>query len=139
MFTNPCFYAIIPCPVIPPLLWAQFAIWLLLTLHALVSRSWLALWAAAAVSLAACLTVPFSLGPLLFLATCLQLALAIAWREEADLLSGALFLLASAFLYLLAIFGLSMVHAKELWIVAYPVVFTLGTLIIFQRSPFQRG
>jgi hypothetical protein len=139
MDADPCFYAVIPCVMVKPIVWALTAIWLPLTVRAIISRSWLIMWASAAVTVAACLTVPFSFGPLLFFVTCLQLAVAIAWREEADLPSGILFLIVSVFLYLLTIGGLALFHAKELWIAAYPAAFAVGSLALFQSSPYKRG
>jgi hypothetical protein len=69
-------------------------IWLLLTARAIAGHSWRTLWAAAMLSLLFSLLTGFSIGPLSFLLTCLQLASAIAlrfgavWRDWLGLLLG---------------------------------------------------
>jgi hypothetical protein len=134
-----CAYFPIDCTAIQDILWVLIVVSLLLTLRGMASRSWRMMWASSAVSLAFCLIAIWSIGPLLFLLTCLQLATAIAWREEADLQSGLLFLFAGTFLFLVIVYGLAIVHAKELWVVAFPFAFLIGTLALKPRFSIRRG
>lgn len=53
---------------------------LLLTPLALFRRSWLLMWMAAALSLAASIITGFSIGPFIFLITAVQFAAAVALR-----------------------------------------------------------
>ncbi len=133
-----CAYFPVSCAVIQDILWVLIGVSLLLTVRATWSNSWQAMWAAALVSLAFCLIAIWSIGSLVFLLTCLQLATAIAWREGADLRSGSLFLLAGGLLYLVLVYGLAILHAQEVWVVAFPLAFVIGSLPLISALPAWR-
>ncbi|CCF85070.1 hypothetical protein [Nitrolancea hollandica] len=81
--------------LIAALLWGFLIASLILTAIGLWRRSWKFLWLAAGLSLVFSIAAGFSIGPLTFLLTCLQLAAAIASRRESGTQGWVLLLLAA--------------------------------------------
>ncbi|HET7095721.1 MAG TPA: hypothetical protein VFI22_19670 [Thermomicrobiales bacterium] len=74
----------IPIPMLQFALQALAFISAVLTLRAIVSSSWLMMWTGALVSLIFSLVALWSIGSLMYLATCLQLAAAVGIRRSAS-------------------------------------------------------
>jgi hypothetical protein len=135
---NQCAYFPVSCTVIQEILWVLIGVSLLLTVRAILSGSWQAMWAAALVSLAFCLIAIWSIGSLLFLLTCLQLAAAIALRRAVDLRGWAALILAGGMAFALVVYGLATLRAHESWAIAFPLAFVIGSLPLFSALPAWR-
>jgi hypothetical protein len=111
----------------------------LLTLRAIDSGTWLTMWVAALVSLTACLMAIWSIGSLLFLLTCLQLAAAVAIRQPVDWRGWIASLLAGMATFGIVIYGLAFARAWDLWLIAMPLAFALASLLLLTDLRLRRG
>lgn len=135
-----CLDGQLSCSVIQQVLWVLILISLLLTVRAILSRSWQTMWAVAAVSLAFCLIAIWSIGSLLFLLTCLQLAAALALRHSVALPRRVTSLLAGALAVLVIVYGLASLHAETMWVIAFPLAFIIASIPVFTAFPsHERG
>lgn len=133
-----CAYFPVSCTVIQEILWVLIVVSLLLTMRALWSGSWQTMWAAALVSLAFCLIAIWSIGSLLFLLTCLQLAAAIAMRRSVDVRGWATLILAGGIAFVLVVYGLASLRVQESWVIAFPLAFAIGSLPLISALPAWR-
>jgi hypothetical protein len=120
--------------VIQGALWALYVMSALLTLRAGISGSWVTLWVAAILSAVASLLWIWSIGSLLFLLPCVQLALAMALRRSADLRRGAMLLSAGIVTFAVVIYGLAIFRAQDVWLVAVPLAFVMWSLALFRNG-----
>jgi hypothetical protein len=95
---------------------------LLLTPVALLRRSWLLMWAAAAFSLATTFITAPSIGSFIFLITALQFAAAVALRWAVDPRGRAALLLLAALIWAIALAVQVALGWPALWVVALPLV-----------------
>jgi hypothetical protein len=100
------------------------------TLRALLSRTWMVMWMAAFASLVASTLGVYSIGAVIFLVTCLQIAVAAALRRGASWLglAGALFLGALTWIVIVPgqIYG-------SAWLGGFsvnPLIGVLGSLVV---------
>jgi hypothetical protein len=103
-------------PVAQPLIGVGAVASLVFTLRGIASHSWLMMWLAAAASFVVSALASFSIGPFVFLLTCLQLGAALALRRGAS---------SSAWLA-------SLLGGMLVWV----VVFALPTLVVIRRYPW---
>lgn len=110
------------------LLWGSLVGSLILTPIGIRKQSWKLLWLAAVLSLAFSIAAGFSIGPLIFLLTCLQLAAAVASRWEAGRREWVLLLLAALLIWIVVvpvqIAGLQWLP----WLLAFPVVAVIAAV-----------
>ncbi len=114
--------------LIAALLWGFLTASLILTAIGLWRRSWKFLWLAAGLSLVFSIAAGFSIGPLTFLLTCLQLAAAVASRRETGTRGWVLLLLAALLIWIVVvpvqIAGLQWLS----WLLAFPVVVVIAAV-----------
>jgi hypothetical protein len=114
--------------LIAVLLWGFLTASLILTVIGLRRRSWKLLWLAAGLSLVFSIAAGFSIGPLTFLLTCLQLAAVIASRRESGTKGWVLLLLAALLIWIVLvpvqIAGLQWLS----WLLAFPVVVVIAAV-----------
>lgn len=114
--------------LVATLLWGILITSLILTPIGIRQRSWKLLWLAAALSLVFSIAAGFSIGPLTFLLTCLQLATAVASRQEAGRRGWVLLLLAALLIWIIVvpvqIAGLPWLS----WLLAFPVVAVIAAV-----------
>lgn len=125
--------------VVQSALWGLMVISVLLTLRAIDSGTWLTMWVAALISLTASLIAIWSIGSLIFLLACLQVAAAVALRRSAGLWAWLAFLLAGLGAFGVIIFGLAFVRAWDLWLVVIPLAFAVASLSLVADLPLRRG
>ncbi len=110
------------------LLWGSLVASLILTPIGIRKQSWKLLWLAAVLSLAFSIAAGFSIGPLTFLLTCLQLAAAVAIRREAGRRGWMLLLLAALLIWIIVvpvqIAGLPWLS----WLLTFPVVAVIAAV-----------
>ncbi|HEU0115748.1 MAG TPA: hypothetical protein VFQ80_13775 [Thermomicrobiales bacterium] len=122
-----------PIPLLQTLLQALAFISVLLTLRAIEASSWPMMWGGALVSLIFCLVALWSIGSLLYLATCLQLAAAVGIRRSARVGSWAILLLAGVATFGVVVFGMGFARLETFWPVALPLAFALWSLLLVKR------
>lgn len=114
--------------LIATLLWGFLITSLILTPIGVRQQSWRLLWLAAVLSLVFSIATGFSIGPLTFLLTCLQLAAAVASRREAGTQGWVLLLLAALLIWIVVvpvqIAGLQWLP----WLLAFPVVVVIAAV-----------
>lgn len=119
----------------PEMVWCALIASVLLTPLALTTGSWFIMWVGALLSAAVSFFGMFSIGPLTFLLTCLQLAAAFALRRSASgeawkvpLLLGLVVwaLVVPAQILGLAVFGRAILG----WYGAFPLVAVMGTVAV---------
>jgi hypothetical protein len=108
---------------------------IVLTVVAIVSRSWLEMWVAALLSLVFSIVAGFSLGPFVFLLTSLQLMSAIGMRWRASGLTWTS-LLALGIIIWVALVPLQLISGVVLlpWLIGFPLVTLICTIILFARG-----
>jgi hypothetical protein len=111
---------------------------LLLTPLALLRRSWLLMWAAAALSLAASIITGVSIGPFIFLVTALQFAAAVALRWVATPRGWAALLLLAGLVWALALPVQIALGWLLPWVVAIPLVVIAASVAILVPRPRYR-
>lgn len=116
--------------VLQGVLWALMLLSILLTLRAIDSGTWSTMWVAALVSLTASLIAIWSIGSLIFLLTCVQLAVTVAIRWSVDWRGWTAALLAGIGAFGLITYGLAFVRAWDLWLIAMPLTFALASLLL---------
>jgi hypothetical protein len=121
--------------VIQGVLWVLMLLSALLTLRAALSGTWQTMWLGGLVSLAVSLVALWSIGSLIYLLTCLQLAAAIGLRRRVDWWGCAALLLSGVFAFGLLVYGLALLQAWDFWVIAFPLAFAVGSLIAFDRMP----
>ncbi len=89
--------------LVAALLWGFLIVSLILTAIGLRRQSWKLLWLAAGLSLVFGIAAGFSIGPLTFLLTCLQLAAAVASRRETGTQGWVLLLLAALLIWIVLV------------------------------------
>ena len=108
--------------LIATLLWGMLLASLVLTSIGIRRRSWKLLWLAAVLSLIFSIAAGFSIGPLAFLLTCLQLGAAVASRREAAIQEWVLLLLIALIIWIIVV-PLQITGLQWLpWLLAFPVV-----------------
>jgi hypothetical protein len=125
----------VSCTVLHEVLWVLIVVSLLLTARAGVSGSWQTMWVAALVSLAFCLIAIWSIGSLLAILTCFQLAAAVALRRAVDMRGWAALLISAPIAFLLVVYGLAVLQAERFWPIAFPLAFALGSLLLIGDFP----
>ncbi len=114
--------------LVAALLWGFLIVSLILTAIGLRRQSWKLLWLAAGLSLVFGIAAGFSIGPLTFLLTCLQLAAAVASRRETGTQGWVLLLLAALLIWIVLvpvqIAGLQWLS----WLLAFPVVVVIAAV-----------
>ncbi len=120
-------------------LWTLMVVSVLLTLRAIDSGTWLTMWVAALISLAASLIAIWSIGSLIFLLACLQLAAAVAIRRSVDWQGWIALLLTGTTTFGVVIYGLAFARAWDLWLVAMPLAVALASLILLTVLSVRRG
>ncbi len=120
------------------LLWGLVVVSLLLMLRAIDSGTWLTMWVAALVSLAASLIAIWSIGSLIFLLTCVQLAAAVAMRWAVGWRGWIVSLLAGASAFGVVIYGLAFVREWDLWLIAMPLAFAATSLLLLTDLRLRR-
>lgn len=103
----------IPGDTLQAILWLLGGISVLLTLRALLSRTWTTMWLAALVSLSASLLAIWSIGSLIFLLTCVQLAAAVAMRRASGTLEWVALLSAGVATFGLVVYGLAFLRHRH--------------------------
>jgi hypothetical protein len=121
--------------VIQGVLWVLMLLSALLTLRAVLSGTWQTMWLGGLVSLAASLIALWSIGSLINLLTCLQLAAAIGLRRRVDWRGWAALLLGGVLAFGLLAYGLALLQTWDFWVIAFPIAFGVGSLIAFDRMP----
>lgn len=120
-------------------LWALMVVSVLLTLRAIDSETWLTMWFAALLSLAASLIAIWSIGSLIFLLTCVQLAAAGAMRWPVGWRGWTASMLAGVVAFGVIIYGLAFLRAWDLWLFAILLVFAVTSLPILTGFRLRRG
>ena len=122
--------------------WSALVASVLLTPLALLTGSWFIMWVAALLSTAVSFAGIFSIGPLTFLLTCLQLAAAIALRRSSDEAEWKVWLLVGVGVWAAvvpvqilswALTGFGILG----WYFAFPLIAAVGTVAVF-IGPFVR-
>lgn len=109
-------------------LWATLTASLFLTGVSFLTRSWLMLWVAALFSLFFSLAAGLSIGPYVFLLTCLQLGGALARRWRLGVMGWALFLLSAVLVWVVIVPGQLQGPLWLPWVLAFPIVTILASL-----------
>jgi hypothetical protein len=89
----------------------------------------------ALVALAFCLMAIWSIGSLLAILTCFQLAAAVALRRAVEGRGWAALLIAAPIAFLLVVYGLAILQAERFWPIAFPLAFALGALLLIGDFP----
>lgn len=105
----------------------------LLTLQAVIGRTWMTMWLAALVSLTASLMAIWSFGSLIFLLTCMQVAAAVAIRRASSARESVALLLAGVITFGLLVYGLAFLRLWELWVVAFPLAVLAWSVFLHPR------
>jgi hypothetical protein len=111
--------------LIATLLWGMLLASLVLTPIGIRRRSWKLLWLAAVLSLIFSIAAGFSIGPLAFLLTCLQLGAAVASRREAAIQEWVLLLLIALIIWIIVV-PLQITGLQ--WLLAFPVVAVIAMI-----------
>ncbi len=104
-----------------------------LTLRAIVSSSWLMMWAGAIVSLVFSLAALWSIAPLMYLATCLQLAAAFGLRWSAGVGVWLMLAVGGVATFGVLVYGIGLTRGETLWPIALPLAFALWSLPLLKR------
>jgi hypothetical protein len=104
-----------------------------LTLRSVLSSSLPMMWTGALVSLIFSLVALWSIGSLLYLATCLQLAATVGIRWSARPGIWTMLMLAGAATFAVVVYGMGFARLETLWPVAFPLAFALWTLPLLKR------
>lgn len=108
--------------------WGILLVSLILTPVGIRQHSWKRLWLAALLSLMCSIVAGFSIGPLIFLLTCLQLGAAVACRWQAGA-KGWIVLLLVALLIWVIIVPVQLAGLQWMpWLLAFPVVAVIAAV-----------
>lgn len=112
-------------------LWGLVLVSALLASRAIAAGAWFTMWVAALASLAASVVAIWSIGSLIFLLTCFQLAAAFAFRRSVGGRGWIAALLVGFGAFAVIIYGFAFLRAWDVWLVAIPAAFVVSSLLVF--------
>lgn len=118
--------------------WVLLLAALLATARAWLSREWATMWGAALLWLGFSLATLSWYGPLTFLFACLHLAAAVALQRTAGPAGWTGALLLAVAVWAALFLGLAFARAWNLWPIAFPLAFAIGSLPLALPVPTRR-